>query len=100
MLDMTAKLCRIPSPTGFTKAAVDEVAGWLQAEGLAVTRTVKGSLVAAFPGNSERTGAGRLLSAHVDTLGAVVKEIKSNGRLRLSRLGGYDWSTIEGEYCA
>jgi putative aminopeptidase FrvX len=99
MLDVTAELCRIPSPTGFTKAAVDRVTTWLEAERLTVTRTVKGSLVAAFPGNAGRTGGGRLLSAHVDTLGAVVKEIKPNGRLRLSRIGGYDWSTIEGEYC-
>lgn len=99
MLNATAELCRIPSPTGFTREAVDRVAKWLSAEGLDVHRTVKGSLLAGFPGNGERPGAGRLLSAHVDTLGAVVKEIKKNGRLRLSRIGGYDWSTIEGEYC-
>jgi putative aminopeptidase FrvX len=37
------------------------------------------------------------LTAHVDTLGAVVKEIKSNGRLKLSKLGGYSWNTVEGE---
>jgi putative aminopeptidase FrvX len=33
----------------------------------------------------------------VDTLGAMVKEIKSNGRLKLSKLGGYAWNTVEGE---
>jgi putative aminopeptidase FrvX len=35
----------------------------------------------------------------VDTLGVMVKEIKSNGRLKLSRIGGYIWNTIEGEGC-
>jgi putative aminopeptidase FrvX len=99
MLDTTADLCRIPSPTGFTKDVVDDVARRLESYGLLVTRTVKGSLVAAFPGNEGRNAGGRLLSAHVDTLGAMVKEIKENGRLALTRLGGYDWSTIEGEYC-
>jgi putative aminopeptidase FrvX len=99
MLEVTAELCRIPSPTGFTRAVVDRVAQRLTAEDVAVTRTVKGSLVAAFPGNEARQGGGRLLSAHVDTLGAVVKEIKATGRLKLARIGGYDWSTIEGEYC-
>lgn len=99
MLETTAALCRIPSPTGFTKDAVDEVARQLGAYGLSVQRTVKGSLVAAFPGNGRRAGGGRLLSAHVDTLGAMVKEIKRNGRLALTRIGSYDWSTIEGEYC-
>src|SRR5688572_30491891 len=99
MLETTADLCRIPSPTGFTKNVVDEVANRLASFGLTVERTVKGSLVASFPGNDQRSGGGRVLSAHVDTLGAMVKEIKSNGRLALTRLGGYDWSTIEGEYC-
>jgi putative aminopeptidase FrvX len=37
------------------------------------------------------------LTAHVDTLGAVVKEIKFNGRLRLSRIGGIEWPTVETE---
>lgn len=37
------------------------------------------------------------LTAHVDTLGAVVKEIKSNGRLKLSRIGGVQWNTVETE---
>jgi putative aminopeptidase FrvX len=99
MLDTTAELCRIPSPTGMTRRAVEYVARMLEAEGMDVSRTTKGSLVAAFPGNAKRSGGGRLLSAHVDTLGAMVKEIKTNGRLKLTRLGGYDWSTIEGEYC-
>jgi putative aminopeptidase FrvX len=34
----------------------------------------------------------------VDTLGAMVKEIKSSGRLKLTKVGGYSMNTIEGEY--
>jgi putative aminopeptidase FrvX len=37
------------------------------------------------------------LTAHTDTLGAMVKEIKPSGRLKLSRVGGYAWNTVEGE---
>src|SRR5512138_3050262 len=37
------------------------------------------------------------LTAHVDTLGAVVKEIKSSGRLKLSRIGGIQWPSVETE---
>jgi putative aminopeptidase FrvX len=37
------------------------------------------------------------LTAHVDTLGAVVKEIKPNGRLKLSRIGGIQWPSVETE---
>jgi putative aminopeptidase FrvX len=97
MIETTAALCRIPSPTGFTAEAVDYVAKQLDELGIAWRRTVKGALVAKLPG--ETAGPGRLLSAHVDTLGAMVREVKANGRLRLSMIGGYDWQTIEGEYC-
>ncbi len=99
MMERTAELCRIPSPTGYTKAAIDEVERQLLSLDLETWRTTKGALVAAFPGSLDKPGGGRMLSAHVDTLGAMIKEIKTNGRLRLTRLGGYDWSTIEGEYC-
>ena len=98
MLAQTALLCRIPSPTGFTRAAVDHVAAELEKLGLPLQRTVKGALIATLAGGDAARG-GRTLSAHVDTLGAMVKEIKSDGRLKLSRIGGYDWATIEGEYC-
>jgi putative aminopeptidase FrvX len=37
------------------------------------------------------------LTAHADTLGAVVKEIKPSGRLKLSRIGGIQWNTVETE---
>src|SRR3954447_14690585 len=98
MLAQTAALCRIPSPTGFTRAAIDYVAAELAQLGLPLRRTVKGALVATLSGGNPDLG-GRTLSAHVDTLGAMVKEIKDDGRLKLTRIGGYDWATIEGEYC-
>jgi putative aminopeptidase FrvX len=98
MLEQTAALCRIPSPSGFTRAAIDHVAGELDRLGVPCRRTVKGALVATLPGGDTAQG-GRTLSAHVDTLGAMVKEIKDDGRLKLTRVGGYDWATIEGEYC-
>ncbi|MBA2596638.1 MAG: M42 family metallopeptidase [Chloroflexia bacterium] len=98
MLEQTAALCRIPSPTGFTDVAVAHVESELKRLGIASRRTVKGALVAMLPGGDTERG-GRTLSAHVDTLGAMVKEIKDDGRLKLSRIGGYDWATIEGEYC-
>ncbi|MFT4037687.1 MAG: M42 family metallopeptidase [Thermomicrobiales bacterium] len=98
MLEQTAALCRIPSPTGFTRAALDHVAGELAALGLETRRTRKGALIAQLPGGDSALG-GRTLSAHVDTLGAMVRDITKGGKLKLTRIGGYDWSTIEGEYC-
>jgi putative aminopeptidase FrvX len=97
MVDTTVELCRIPSPTGYTHQVTSRIVEMIEEIGLETAVTAKGSLVVALP--SAGSGDGRLLSAHVDTLGAMVKEIKSDGRLKLTQIGGYDWSTIEGEYC-
>ncbi|MDQ2682630.1 MAG: peptidase M42, partial [Chloroflexota bacterium] len=97
IVDTTVELCRIPSPTGFTHQAAERVCDLLRELGVPFETTVKGSIVAHLP--SAAGGPGRLLSAHIDTLGAMVREIKGDGRLKLSLVGGFDWSTIEGEYC-
>jgi putative aminopeptidase FrvX len=91
------ELCGTPSLTGFTDAAVAVVERELRAAGLSPVRTRKGALLARLEGRAP--GAPRALTAHVDTLGAMVKGIKDNGRLRLTQIGGYAWDTIEGEYC-
>ena len=64
-------------------------------EGIRAHRTRKGALVATLEG--KRDDFPRAVTAHVDTLGAVVKNIKPDGRLRLSQLGNYAWTAIENE---
>ncbi len=90
-------LLRAPSPTGYTEAALTCVSTWLSAHvpEVEIHSTRKGGLLAVWPG--ERDDAPRALTAHVDTLGAMVKEIKANGRLKLSKIGGYPWQFVEGE---
>jgi putative aminopeptidase FrvX len=96
--DVLIKLLNIPSPTGFTEQVNNFIEGTLKAYPfLALARTHKGALVAEWQGYSDT--APRALTAHVDTLGAMVKEIKSNGRLKLTKIGGYAWNTVEGEGC-
>lgn len=90
-------LLNIPSPTGFTEQAVAYLETALAPLPLSVRRTTKGALVAEWAGL--RHDAPRALTAHLDTLGAMVKEIKDSGRLRLSKIGGYAWNTVEGEGC-
>lgn len=90
-------LCQTPSPTGMAEPAVAVVARELEALGVTPSRTRKGALLARLEGRTQREP--RLLSAHVDTLGAMVKGVKENGRLWLTQLGSYAWDTIEGEYC-
>lgn len=96
MLNFLVGLLNTPSPTGFTDAAIDFTEKALQ-EFLEVecTRTRKGGLLVKWAGGKDDHP--RALTAHVDTLGAMVKEIKGNGRLKLTKLGGYAWNTVEGE---
>jgi putative aminopeptidase FrvX len=95
-VDFLVKLLNIASPTGFAEPAVAFVEKELsQFNQLQLTRTRKGALVAKWEMESDLTPVA--LTAHVDTLGAVVKEIKKNGRLRLSRIGGIQWNTVETE---
>jgi putative aminopeptidase FrvX len=96
MVDFLVKLLNIPSPTGFAEPAIAFVEKELsQFSQLQLARTRKGALVAKWEVDSDLPPIA--LTAHVDTLGAVVKEIKTDGRLRLSRIGGVEWPTVETE---
>jgi putative aminopeptidase FrvX len=91
-------LLNIPSPTGRTDDAINFVEKELSTfHSLTLSRTRKGALIATWEGKSN--SAPRALTAHVDTLGAMVKEIKSNGRLKITRLGGLLLNGVETEGC-
>ena len=98
LLDFLQKLLETPSPTGYSQEAVALLKQTIDPFlGMPAKEIRKGGLLATVPGAS--SGHPRALTGHVDTLGAMVKEIKPNGRLRLNRLGGYAWNTVEGEGC-
>ncbi|MFP4462060.1 MAG: M42 family metallopeptidase [Thermotogota bacterium] len=89
------QLCSIPSPTGFTKVIEDHLKVLFMEMGYPVYQTKKGSVRVNIGGE----GNPLLLSAHIDTLGAMVKAIKDNGRLRITKIGGFPENNIEGENC-
>jgi putative aminopeptidase FrvX len=96
LIQFLVGLLNTPSPTGRSEDAVAYVEGALQGlPGIELQRTRKGALLVTLAG--QREDAPRALTAHVDTLGAMVKQIKGNGRLELSMLGGYSWNAVEGE---
>lgn len=98
LLDFLITLLNTPSPTGYTQQAIDFTEQALKAyPQLRLSHTRKGALLAFWPG--KHSDAPRALTAHGDTLGAMVKEIKSNGRLQLTKIGGFAWNTVEGEGC-
>ncbi len=98
LLTFLADLLDTPSPTGFSDKAVELTEhAFEKIGGVSFSHTRKGALLVKVEG--EHKDAPRALTAHLDTLGAMVKSIKSNGRLALTQIGGYAWNSIEGEGC-
>ena len=86
-IEKTMELLAIDSPTGFTDGATRWVADEFSALGYPVSITEKGGVLVDLGGADSAEG-GLLLCAHTDTLGGMVAEIKGNGRLRITNLGG------------
>lgn len=97
MVEEIVNLAKIPSPTGYADRAINYIKPLLEGLNVNYSITNKGALIASIDGiNNEME---RTISAHVDTLGAMVKRIKSTGKLSFDTLGGYMMSAVEGETC-
>lgn len=96
-VDYITRLTNIPSPTGFTGKIMDYVQNELESFGYTPVRTNKGGLMVSVQGQDD--GKHRIVTAHLDTLGAMVRAIKADGRLKMDLVGGFVYNTIEGENC-
>ncbi|BAU75995.1 osmoprotectant NAGGN system M42 family peptidase [Metapseudomonas furukawaii] len=90
LLEMLA----IPSPTGFTDTIVRYVAERLDEIGVPYELTRRGTIRATLKGR--QSSPDRAVSAHLDTIGAIVREIKDNGRLGLAPVGCWSSRFAEG----
>ena len=89
------ELLQIDSPTGYTAKAAEWVKEAFSTLGYDARLTEKGGVLIDL-GGADRENA-LLLQAHTDTLGAMVAEIKGNGRLRVTNLGGMRAENAEAE---
>ena len=96
IIKTTEKLVNIPSPSGFTKDVMEFVQKEAETFGYACEYTRKGGLIITVEGKSKESVG---LSAHVDTLGAMVRSISGEGTLKFTLVGGYTMHSIEGSYC-
>ncbi len=94
-LQRTMELLKIDSPTGYTADAVKAVGDIFTQMGYETHPTQKGGVLIDLGG--EDASDALLLEAHTDTLGGMVAEIKSNGRLRITNLGGMNANNAEAE---
>lgn len=95
LLDQVKKLMAIHSPSGMTKEAAAYTKKEFENLGYEASFTKKGCVLVCLGGE----GSPVVLSAHLDTLGAMVAEIKANGRLRLTPIGGLQAQNVEAENC-
>ncbi len=87
MVDTLLALLQTPSPTGRTDAVMQLIGEILDDVGLPFTLTRRGALIAELPGESQT--AARAVVVHADTVGAMVRGIKDNGRLELVSVGTF-----------
>ena len=97
ILEQLQNLLAIDSPTGYTKNVTDYLMAEYEKLGYTPKRTVKGGVITDLGGKDPDNAV--FLEAHVDTLGAMVSQIKSNGRLAVSPLGGMNANNAEAENC-
>jgi len=96
-LSLLKQLLSTPSPTGYTGRILEDLSKEAERLGYTMERLAKGGGVIRVEGTDG--GAPLCLSAHVDTLGAMVRSVSADGTLALTSLGGYMMQSIENEYC-
>lgn len=87
----------IPSPTGYTDKLTSYIKKELDTLNIPYRTTKKGVIIVTFKGENEENH--RTFSAHIDTLGGMVRQIKSTGALSIVFIGGFMGNSIEGENC-
>ncbi|MDD6305521.1 MAG: M42 family metallopeptidase [Clostridiales bacterium] len=97
IVEETKKILAIDSPSGYTKQVAEYVLEEYRALGYEPEMTVKGGILVSLGGKNPKDAV--MLEAHIDTLGGMVSEIKSNGRLKVSPIGGMNANNAEAENC-
>lgn len=89
------EILNIPSPTGYTKDMLNYLQKELNDMNVEYKISNKGALLATIKGKDSNKSI--TFSAHIDTLGAIVSQVKSNSRLSINQIGGYMMNSVEGE---
>ena len=95
-IKLLEQLVNIPSPSGYTKKKAKFLIEYLTSLGYKPYQNQKGNVLVQVEGKNEYNVG---LSAHIDTLGLMVRSIKPNGKLSFTTLGGPLLNTYDGEYC-
>ncbi len=88
------ELLNTPSPTGFTDGIVHVVCEYLEELGVRYELTRRGAIRAELPGIAPRPD--RAIVAHLDTLGAMVRRLRDDGRIEVAPIGHWSARFAEG----
>lgn len=91
------EIMAVDSPTGFSRAVNQKLEELLRGMGYSTQTTNKRLVKVSVAGRSHDKKIA--VSAHVDTLGAMVRNVSADGKIRFTRLGGPVLPTFDGEYC-
>jgi putative aminopeptidase FrvX len=94
LVETLLKLLFTPSPSGYTDRVVHLVCQRLEQLGVPFELTRRGAIRATLEGKVSQPD--RAIVAHIDTLGAMVKGLKDNGRLQLVPVGHWNARFAEG----
>ena len=97
LLDTAKEILMCDSPSGFCYEVMEKVKNIAEGFGYKFEYTNKGCGVITIEGESDEKTIG--LSAHVDTLGAMVRSVTSSGALKFTVVGGPTVPTLDSEYC-
>ena len=97
VLNTAKEILTIHSPSGFCYEVMNLIKQKAEALGYSFEKTRKGCGIITIPGKSNEQVIG--LSAHVDTLGAMVRSITNAGTLKFTLIGGPIPATLDSEYC-
>ncbi|XMB86269.1 M42 family metallopeptidase [Mycoplasmatota bacterium WC44] len=95
ILDFAKEILSIPSPSGYCMKVIERVKEECLKYNLEFEKTPKGNGIITIKGQDDYVVG---LSAHVDTLGAMVRSISST-TLKFTSIGSPIWATMDGEYC-
>ena len=96
ILELAKEILLIPSPSGYPIEIIPRIEKEALLYNLETKKTKKGNLIITMPGVTDYTVG---LSVHVDTLGAMIRSISTNGEIKFTTIGGPIWPTLDGEYC-
>lgn len=97
LLSSAQQLLLTDSPSGFCDPIMKQIQATIAQMGYKFQFTNKGAGIITIPGRSNERVIG--LSAHVDTLGAMVRSITSDGNLKFTLVGGPSVPSLDSEYC-